>query len=109
MTAAEYKAYEEAVAAFMAAEEITDLVPCLDCEKSFDWGSCDCCKSKLGGLRYAMRGAYCGSLKPGEYDVCSDCYYYAAYGVLDDETMLGIAAEDQAAEDELTYQREMAL
>ncbi len=91
MTKQEYSAFEARVAAFMAREEIDILACCSPCESGFSWGSCDCCESDLGGDRFQMVGALAGSLRPAvEFTVCTDCHYYAAYGVLDDLTMLSI-------------------
>ncbi len=86
--------FEARVASFMAREEIDILACCEPCESGFSWGSCDCCQSALGGDRFQMVGALAGSLRTAvEFTVCTDCHYYAAYGCLDDETMLSLDEE----------------
>lgn len=103
----QYQDYEKAVKAFFDREGINNLsiatseeTPvCCACneehsfEPYFSWESCECCGDTAGGNRYHANGynpkdqeAYC-------YEVCSDCIYYAAYGQLDDMTMLEIERE----------------
>ena len=70
-----------------------------DCEMMnepyFSWRHCECCGSHLGGDRHPASG-YCPPEGGGpggecfEYEVCTDCIYYATYGQLDDQTMMDI-------------------
>ena len=118
MKKAEYKEYEKSVADFFQVEGITNLsgnvMTCPDCyfdfsqdgvdenivkcgcgytmeninESEFSWHSCDCCGTQLGGTRYKASG-YNPNLKEiFVYEICQDCLYYAAYGTLDDMTMM---------------------
>lgn len=49
-------------------------------EGGFSWQSCECCKSSLGGNRYAAHGFVDGELC--HLDVCEDCLCYLANGDL---------------------------
>lgn len=94
MTKAEYAAYETAVSEFMKRHGIENLSTDSDDEGSFSWRGCDCCGSSLGGTRYACTGYNRIRNEVIEFsNVCQDCVYYAAYGQLDDETMLSISDE----------------
>lgn len=88
MTHAEYTAYETAVADFFAAEEISGIAGHVDAEEYFSWTPCDCCRRPLGGTRHDVYGYTAGFPGHSDYAICSDCRYYAAYGRLDDLTML---------------------
>jgi hypothetical protein len=119
MTKQEYAAYEVAVAAFFEREGIQNLstghYQCPDCkvefndegkcpecgadrecldEPSFSWRPCDCCHRPLGGNREFATGYNPTTKEVQEYEVCTDCAYYAEYGQLDDTTMMEI--EDSA-------------
>ncbi len=87
MTRKDYTEYQEAVAAFFANEGISNL-SATDAESSFSWRQCECCGSTLGGDRYECTGYHSTSGDVFEYEVCSDCVYYAEYGQLDDMTMM---------------------
>lgn len=81
MTSKEYADYEEAVADFFEREGVCFLSP-EEGDGFFTWSQCECCRRMMGGIRLTCRGDN-GFL----YDVCEDCVYYNAYGVLDDVTM----------------------
>ena len=113
MTKKEYAEYQAAVAAFFEKEGIENLSsghircpdcqedfsddgPCPDCGKSvedfpdepfFSWRPCECCGRPLDGDRYHATGYNRTEDAIQEYDVCTDCIYYAEYGQLDDTTM----------------------
>ena len=88
MTKSEYIDYEAKVHAFFEREGITNLTFAPDAEEFFSWKSCECCKSSLGGIRFEATGYNPSTGEIQKYEVCPDCIYYAAYGVLDDQTML---------------------
>ena len=92
MKLSEYREYQSNVADFFKSEGITNLSTIADeegdTEPSFSWQSCDCCGSSLGGDRYDCNGYNPETKEIYEYSVCPDCVYYAAYGSLDDMTML---------------------
>jgi len=119
MTKEEFFLYEEAVKDFFASEGITNLSSghfecpncgvefdgkgnCPECgedregfdEPHFSWIRCDCCDRNEGGDRYFARGYNPKTKEIQEYDICSDCMYYAEYGVLDDMTMMNIESDD---------------
>ena len=48
-------------------------------EGFFSWSACDCCRSSLGGIRYAAHGKDSEG-NPVHTDVCSDCLVYIANG-----------------------------
>ena len=58
-------------------------------EPHFSWTNCDICKRSLGGDRYP---AHARDRQDNivHFAVCCDCYYYIAYGRLDDRTMLEV-------------------
>ena len=58
-------------------------------ENEFSVSRCDICDDRQGGPRYTVTGA---TLRPGNHSfiVCIDCYHYAAFGQLDDQTMLDL-------------------
>lgn len=114
MNTTEYAEYQASVEAFSAREGIENLTSgyhvCPECgedwpddgqclcgedrecweEPSFSWSSCECCGSSLGGDRYHATGYHRPADKVYEYEICGDCVYYGAYGVLDDVTMAEI-------------------
>lgn len=65
-------------------------------EPFFSWRPCDCCKSRLGGNREHATGYNSNTHEIQEYNVCVDCIYYAAYGRLDDMTMLEVEDDKDA-------------
>lgn len=114
-TKAEYAAYERRVAEFMAEEGInclsTGAIKCDDCNVSLEAGECpqchkdagqmdtepyissrpcDCCRDNLQGNREHATGYNPTTKEILEFSICQDCVYYAAYGRLDDTTMLSI-------------------
>lgn len=106
MNAKEYADYEKAVADFMEREGLNCLSSQptnpdkadneewqYDTDPYFSWRSCDCCGSPLGGNREDMCG-YNPTTKEvqRDYSCCVDCVYYAAYGRLDDRTMMEVEA-----------------
>ena len=109
MNAAQYAAYEVAVAAFLKSNNVKPgccspaggqadsnetETPC-EAEPFFSWRPCECCGSRLGGDRETYQFAQeDGALF--EADICVDCVYYLAYGVLDDCTMLEVDAAQPA-------------
>jgi hypothetical protein len=87
MTKQEYKDYEERVARFFDKEGINNLSG--DGEwQDFDHRPCECCKRPLGGQREHASGYNPATKEVQEYEICSDCLYYAEYGQLDDMTMM---------------------
>lgn len=95
MNKKEYKEYKARVEQFLENEGIHHLSAIADengdYEEYFSWKPCDCCGDTLGGNRID-----CNSYNPelreivGPYRICTDCYYYAEYGRLDDMTMMEI-------------------
>jgi len=97
-TTAHYAEYERRFAAFMQSEGINNLSTQEDQpEPFFSWSPCDCCHRPLGGDRYTCSG-YNPTTKEvqSDYAICVDCYYYAEYGQLDDQTMLDLKDENEA-------------
>jgi len=102
MNKKEYAEYEAAVADFFEREGINCLSSdsneyeegCV--EPHFSWRACDCCNRPLGGDRYCCSG-YNPETKEVQdgYSICTDCYYYAEYGHLDDMTMMEIDEDDE--------------
>lgn len=69
-------------------------------ESHFSWSPCDCCQRPLGGDRYPANGYRPpdeGETKGEclEYNICTDCVYYAEYGRLDDTTMMNIEDSEE--------------
>lgn len=103
MNGKEYREYQESVHDFFDKEGITNLsIQNIDEdgeqeEPSFSWSYCDVCGSSLGGNRYTCNG-YNPTTKEvqSDYEVCSNCYYFAEYGKLDDQTMLEIEDSEKA-------------
>jgi hypothetical protein len=101
MNAKEYREYQESVHDFFDKEGITHLSIQSedDYEPSFSSESCDCCGTYLGGDRYT-----CNSYNPktkevqSDYSICPNCYYFAEYGKLNDQTMMNIEASEKALE-----------
>ena len=92
-TKADYKEYQQRVEAFFEREGIANLTS--DGESYFSWHDCECCHRDLGGNRYDCTGYNFTDRNIYEYSVCTDCLYYAEYGQLDDQTMLGIEEVDE--------------
>ena len=98
MTKEEYAEYEQSVASFFEREGVTNLsrryFPFTDdddCEEEyFSWRRCECCGTRLGGNRLMASGYNPETKEVYEYEICSDCEYYAEYGQLDDMTMMDI-------------------
>ncbi len=103
MNATQYAAYQANVAAFLAENHVMPgchgplhQEPEPGFEPFFSWRPCECCGSHPGGDRESYRFAtHQNDLIAA--DICADCVYYLAYGVLDDCTMLEVEA-DQAAQ-----------
>lgn len=93
MTKAEYAAYEKAVAEFMRREGIETLNDNGE-EGAFSWSPCHCCGTSLGGNRHTATGFDRGANAIYHYEICQDCVYYAAYGQLDDMTMMEMEDTD---------------
>jgi Tfp pilus assembly protein PilV len=93
MNKEEYENYQKKVAAFFQREGINNLSTKENCNESFfTWSRCECCAG-LPGDRYEASGFNPTTKEIMEYQVCSDCIYYAEYGQLDDSTMLEIEKE----------------
>lgn len=97
MNAKQYQEYQESVAHFFKSEGVNNLSVKTDPETGeteepyFSASQCDCCGSTLGGDRYNCDGFNPETKEVQDgYEVCTDCVYYAAYGELDDQTMLDI-------------------
>lgn len=93
MTKQEYAAYEKAVSDFLAENRFDGLAPAdPDAEPFFSWASCDCCGSSWGGTRETYKGFRAGEhaeiTDSPDFNICSDCVFYLAYGQLDDLTMM---------------------
>lgn len=117
MTKREYADYERRVAEFMEGEQLCGFSVIGDeengySEPNFSWQSCDCCDSGLGVDRYEVYGlpstdatkGKCGAVREQEYyreyRICSDCYYYAEDGRLDDQTMWEVEHDTSTDESE---------
>ncbi len=100
MNKQDYADYERAVASFHEANKIKagccGPVDCEHGEPFFSWRPCECCGSHLGGNRETYQFAPEHG-EPFEADICVDCVYYLAYGVLDDMTMLDIESDTNSA------------
>ena len=107
MNRLQYEQYEKDVAAFMKSEGLNCLnntppenlvysgsgVDDEVSEPYFSHLPCDCCGSTLGGDREDCSGFNPETREVQDgYSVCRDCVYYAAYGELDDDTMMGLDA-----------------
>ncbi len=105
MTRKQYAEYEAAVTSFHErnnvklgccspvggqADSNEDETP-HETEPFFSWSPCECCGSPLGGNREHYQFARNDGLL-FEADICVDCVYYLAYGVLDDTTMAEVNA-----------------
>jgi hypothetical protein len=55
----------------------------------FSWRACECCQRSLGGNRETYQFATVTG-ETFDADICTDCVYFAAYGKLDDMTMMEI-------------------
>ena len=93
MTKQEYKEYEIRFAEFMRLNELNNLTridgPDEDDfqEPYFSWRPCEVCQTHLGGNRIEANG-YSRTGVIYEFEICTDCEYYAEYGQLDDMTMM---------------------
>ena len=84
----DYETYQKRVAEFMRQNELNNLTRVNnDSEPFFSGQACECCLRDLGGNRIAASG-YSRTGVIYEFDICTDCEYYAEYGQLDDMTML---------------------
>lgn len=89
MNKREYEEYEESVKDFFKKEGINCLSQMdMEVEPYFSSSYCEVCNRYFGGDRYDCSG-YNPIIKQvqEDYEVCSDCLYYAEYGRLDDMTM----------------------
>jgi len=95
MTKQKYQDYCKKVERFFKDNDLNNLTRKHDeeteesAEEYFSWQSCDCCGTTLGGNRIEADGY---SEKNGimEFEICTDCEYFAEYGRLDDMTMMDI-------------------
>ncbi len=119
MNKREYAQYEAAVKDFFEREGITNLstghIECPECgsaweddgkcpegcgnretfdEPYFSWSPCDCCATSLGGDREIATGYNPTTGEIQEYQICTNCAYYAEYGRLDDTTMLEVEGSE---------------
>lgn len=69
---------------------------CMD-EPYFAWWPCECCSRSLGGNRYHATGYNRDADTIQEYQICTDCMYYAEYGQLDDMAMMEIKESEVIA------------
>lgn len=97
-TTADYKEYEQRVAEFFQREGINCLNGMSDAEGNtiqdeFSHRPCDCCHRPLSGTRIQANGYNPTTGEIQEYRICTDCEYYAAYGQLDDMTMMDMKEE----------------
>lgn len=97
MNKADYAEYETRVKCFFENEGIANLSRISEPEQEdypdpyFSWSPCECCLRRLGGDRVDCHGWNPTTKKIcGPYSICVDCEYYAAYGRLDDTTMMEI-------------------
>jgi hypothetical protein len=82
MNTVEYKAYQGRVESFFKREGINCLSIKGACSESyFSWSPCEVCKG-LAGDRYDCIGYNEETRECYDYQVCSDCLYYSAYGEL---------------------------
>jgi hypothetical protein len=89
----EYKEYQSRVINFFDTIGIVNLSVIQIGEETtepyFSWRPCDCCGSRLGGMRVDANGynptAECVM---GPFSICLDCEFYSEYGELDNQTML---------------------
>jgi hypothetical protein len=88
MTKTDYTAYEVRVATFMKDEHINCLSS--EGEPYYSVHRCDCCRNTDAGQRYFATGFNPATREVYEFQICSDCAYYAEYGQLDDMTMLDL-------------------
>jgi len=96
-TKKDYARYCGLVSAFMESEGINCLTTRGDdCEPFFSWSPCDCCNRDLGGDRYKACGFNPTTKEIQDYEICTDCLYYAEYGQLDDQAMLDLKEESEA-------------
>jgi hypothetical protein len=97
-TKSDYAEYEKRVKKFFEREGIQNLSAKSDDEGNtetyFSWRPCHCCGRSLGGDRYECDGYNPQTKAVYEYEVCTDCVYYAVYGRLDDQTMLAIESNE---------------
>ncbi len=98
MTTAEYKKYQETFEAFMVDEGLNCLTGYDGSGMIEPWFSarpCDCCRTPLGGDRIESRGYNPTTKQIQEYEICTDCEYYSAYGQLDDMTMMDMEVSNE--------------
>lgn len=84
----DYAEYQARFSDFMESEGIQNLSS--GEELGFSWRPCEVCHRSLGGERYQASGYNPTTREVQEYQICSDCMYYAEYGQLDDMTMMKI-------------------
>ena len=85
----EYKEYCKTVHKFFKDNNCHHLSIIEDKEAYFSWASCDCCNTKLGGDRYDCNSFdYSTREITGPFSICTDCFYFAEFGELDDTTMM---------------------
>lgn len=89
-TKQEYENYQATVARFFEATGLHNLTAIENAEPCFSTTPCECCRRQLGGDRIAANGYNSSSKEVLDFNVCTDCLYYAEYGQLDDQTMLDI-------------------
>jgi hypothetical protein len=93
MTKQEYDGYVSRVEKFMRDRNLFHLSG--DGEEYFSWRPCPVCKCTDGGTREDCTSFDHVTKEVVEIGgVCQDCVYFAAYGQLDDMTMLSIEEEN---------------
>lgn len=100
---ADYAEYEERVREFFAREGIDSLTSVGNednpAQTDFSSRPCEVCRRPLAGTRLLASG-YNPTIECVQvYEICTDCEYYAAYGRLDDQTMLLVSKNPNGVEE----------
>jgi hypothetical protein len=92
MNSKEYIDYIDRVNEFFKKEGVSNLSPIdINSDGYFSKSPCEVCRRPLAGARVDCNGWNdTTETVQGPYSVCEDCEYYAAYGRLDDLTMLEV-------------------
>jgi hypothetical protein len=90
MTKEEYKKYQEKFNSFLLKNNIYSFSPVQNSEPYFSKSPCNCCGTSLYGNREKVSAFQEKTKEILFFECCQDCIYYAAYGQLDDMTMIEI-------------------